>query len=243
MNEELNMNLGEESNEAFEPIEEPSKVVNIGDIEIELCNELIQLVNDELHLSFTTNSSLNDIQNAFATNTEPITYSDQSYKGYTIIKDLSMTLTNEDKYVYHIYLVKPEPETIIDSSIQYALDFAISTVSDEQSLNCISIFPEWDGHSKLYKKNDRCKYQNRLYKVLLDHTSQEDWTPDTASSLFVEIADPSIEYPDFKQPTGAHNAYNTGDKVTFNGKHYICKMDACTWSPSDYPQAWELVED
>lgn len=242
MNEELNMNLSEESNEAFEPIEEPSKVINIGDIEIELCNELIQLINDELHISFTTNSSLNDIQNAFVTNAEPITYSDQSYKGYTIIKDLSMTLTNEDKYVYHICLVKPESEVVIDSSMRYALDFAISAISDEQSLNCISIFPEWDGHSKLYKKNDRCKYKNRLWKVLLDHTSQESWTPDTAVSLFVEVADPSIEYPDFKQPTGAHDAYNIGDKVTFKGKKYISIINANVWSPEAYPAGWDLVE-
>lgn len=242
MNEELNMNFSKESNEAFEPIKEPSKVINIGDIEIELCNELIQLINDELHLSFTTNSSLNDIQNAFVTNTEPITYSDQSYKGYTVIKDLSMTLTNEDKYVYHICLVEPESEVIIDSSMRYALDFAISTMSDEQSLNCISIFPEWDGNGKKYTKNDKCQYNGKLYKVLQSHTSQEDWTPDTAVSLFVEIADPSIEYPDFKQPTGAHDAYNTGDKVTFNGKHYICKINACVWSPEAYPAGWDLVE-
>lgn len=46
------------------------------------------------------------------------------------------------------------------------------------------------------------------------------------------------EYPEYRQPSGAHDAYNTGDKVTFEGEHYVCKMDGCVWSPKDYPQGW-----
>ena len=49
------------------------------------------------------------------------------------------------------------------------------------------------------------------------------------------------EYPEYVQPSGAHDAYNTGDKITFEGKKYTCKMDGCVWSPKDYPQAWEEV--
>ena len=49
------------------------------------------------------------------------------------------------------------------------------------------------------------------------------------------------EYPEFKQPSGSHDAYNTGDKITYNGKKYICKLDGCVWSPDTYPTAWEEV--
>lgn len=49
------------------------------------------------------------------------------------------------------------------------------------------------------------------------------------------------EYPEYIAPSGAHDAYNTGDKVTFKGKKYICKMDNCVWSPEVYPEAWEEV--
>ena len=49
------------------------------------------------------------------------------------------------------------------------------------------------------------------------------------------------EYPEYVQPTGAHDAYNMGRKVTFNGKKYICKLDGCVWSPEEYPAAWEEV--
>lgn len=49
------------------------------------------------------------------------------------------------------------------------------------------------------------------------------------------------EYPEYKQPTGAHDSFKSGDKVTFNGKKYICKLDNCVWSPETYPQGWEEV--
>lgn len=48
------------------------------------------------------------------------------------------------------------------------------------------------------------------------------------------------EWPEFVQQTGAHNAYQTGDKVTYNGTHYICTMPNCVWSPADYPAGWEV---
>ena len=49
------------------------------------------------------------------------------------------------------------------------------------------------------------------------------------------------EYPEYVQPTGAHDAYKTGDKITFNGEKYICKIDGCVWDPITYPAAWEKV--
>ena len=46
-------------------------------------------------------------------------------------------------------------------------------------------------------------------------------------------------YPAWVQPTGAHDAYNTGDRVTYNGRVYESTMDGNTWSPDAYPQGWE----
>lgn len=61
----------------------------------------------------------------------------------------------------------------------------------------------------------------------------------------VEILDiDPIEYPEYIQPTGAHDAYHNGDKVTFEGKHYKCIAPdgaPCVWSPSEYPAYWEEV--
>lgn len=55
---------------------------------------------------------------------------------------------------------------------------------------------------------------------------------------------PEEEWPEYRQPSGAHNAYNVGDKITFtDGNRYICKMDGCVWDPLAYPGAWELFEE
>lgn len=118
------------------------------------------------------------------------------------------------------------------------LDYA----SDEDAYVMRYLYGEWSGDGITYKANDRLMYDDKFYKVLQDHTSQSDWTPDTASSLYVEIADPSNEYPEFVQPTGAHDAYAKGDKVTFEGKHYISLIDANVYSPTAYPAGWSLVE-
>lgn len=117
----------------------------------------------------------------------------------------------------------------------------LSAATDEQAFVMRYLYPEWSGKIVSYKKNDRFIYKDKFYKVLQDHTSQADWTPDTASSLYVEIADPAEEWPEFRQPTGAHDAYSKGDKVTFEGKRYKSLINANAYSPTDYPQGWELV--
>ncbi|MFR2446321.1 MAG: hypothetical protein ACLS7Y_06680, partial [Thomasclavelia spiroformis] len=50
-----------------------------------------------------------------------------------------------------------------------------------------------------------------------------------------EPVEPPVEeeYPEYKQPTGAHDAYNVGDKITFEGKKYECLINGCVWNPHD----------
>ena len=124
----------------------------------------------------------------------------------------------------------------------YALQVLAMSFTDEQALKCFLLFDEWEPNGKQYKKNDRFRYDGKFWKVLQDHTSQEDWIPGTAPSLYVEISDPSIEWPEYKQPTGVHDAYMKDDKVSFNGKHYISLIDNNTWDPESYPSGWQLVE-
>lgn len=118
----------------------------------------------------------------------------------------------------------------------------LNNASDEDAYTMRYLYPEWSSDGLTYKANDRLMYNDKFYKVLQDHTSQSDWTPDTSSSLYVEIADPSNEYSEFVQPSGAHDAYAKGDRVTFEGKHYISLIDANAYSPTAYPAGWQLVE-
>lgn len=57
-----------------------------------------------------------------------------------------------------------------------------------------------------------------------------------------EPSEPVDEYPEYVQPTGAHDAYNTGAKITFKGERYTCQIDGCVWSPEEYPQGWKKEE-
>lgn len=58
--------------------------------------------------------------------------------------------------------------------------------------------------------------------------------------------DPAEEWPAYVKPTGAHDAYHAGDKITFEGEHYTCIAPegvACVWSPAEYPAYWEKEDD
>lgn len=58
----------------------------------------------------------------------------------------------------------------------------------------------------------------------------------------VEV-EPAEEYPEYVQPTGGHDAYNVGDKISYNGKKYECLANGCVWSPKDYPQGWKEITE
>ena len=85
-----------------------------------------------------------------------------------------------------------------------------------------------------YKAGQIREHAGKLYRCLKDHTSQQDWTPDVAASLWVSISDPAEEWPTWSQPIGAHDAYQTGDKVTHAGKHWISTADNNVWQPGVY---------
>ena len=70
-----------------------------------------------------------------------------------------------------------------------------------------------------------------LYKCLTAHQSQDSWSPDVSPSLWVHVDDPSVEFPEWIQPTGATDAYMKGDKVSHNEKHWVSDYDNNTWEP------------
>ena len=104
-------------------------------------------------------------------------------------------------------------------------------LDDETALTGVELFPAWTV-GKAYAVSDRVQHDGTLYKCVQAHTSQADWTPDTTPALWVVVS--IDEYPEWVQPTGAHDAYNTGDKVSYNGKRYVCTIDANTYEPDVY---------
>lgn len=110
-------------------------------------------------------------------------------------------------------------------------------LSDSEAYTAPELFPMWQ--LKDYEAGDRVQYNGLLYKCLQSHTAQADWTPDKAVSLWVRVDDPSIEYPEWVQPSGAHDAYQKGDKVSHNGKHWQSDVDGNVWEPGVY--GWSEV--
>ena len=113
------------------------------------------------------------------------------------------------------------------------MEQAMQYVPDEAGAGYTSFFPAWQvGQS--YPAGDRFRWEGNLYKVLQEHTSQGDWPPDKAVSLYVRIADPAEEWPEWVQPLGAHDAYPQGAKVSHQGKHWVSEIDANTYEPGVY---------
>ncbi|MDK6521486.1 hypothetical protein QP173_08840, partial [Aerococcus urinae] len=107
-------------------------------------------------------------------------------------------------------------------------------------------YPNWQP-SIQYSAGSVINYNGKQYEILSDHTSQATWLPDQTPSLYKELksdklADGTEVIKDWVQPTGAHDVYNTGDKVAFEGKVYRSLIDSNTFSPSAYPGGWEEVK-
>ena len=115
------------------------------------------------------------------------------------------------------------------------IDALDKSVSDFEKI----VFPEWSANKVEYFTADRVSYYGKYYRCIQQHTSQADWTPDTAASLWVEMSDPGEEFPEWKQPTGAHDAYAKGDKVSHNAKHWTSDIDANVYEPGVY--GWSEV--
>ena len=116
----------------------------------------------------------------------------------------------------------------------------IDELEPEDIADLVGLYDPWIADAAVAVGDIR-SYDGKLYKVVQAHTTQADWTPDVTPALWTEIAPPETEdgeeiVPDFVQPTGAHDAYNAGDKVLFEGKIYESTIDANTWSPADYPE-------
>ena len=106
----------------------------------------------------------------------------------------------------------------------------------------MAMYDEWSGDGVAYEAGDVRQRGGLLYRCVQAHTSQATWTPEDAASLWTRIADPAQEWPEWIQPTGAHNAYAKGAKVSHNGKRWISDVDANTWEPGVY--GWtEYIEE
>ena len=115
-----------------------------------------------------------------------------------------------------------------------------NSITDEQAIKVAAIYPAWkEGVS--YEIGERVLYNETLYKVLTMHTSQTDWTPNAAPSLFAKVLIPDPEtVPEWEQPDST-NPYAKGDKVMHHGKTWISDINGNVWEPGIY--GWSEVAE
>lgn len=115
------------------------------------------------------------------------------------------------------------------------IDAALATLPDENAVDTMTLFQKWRPGED-YPADYRLQYNGKLYRVIQPHTSQEGWEPDKTPALFTEIAKPG-EIPVWRQPTGAQDAYMTGDKVHYpaeNDPVWVSDVDNNVWAPGVY---------
>lgn len=118
------------------------------------------------------------------------------------------------------------------------IELASISLDDEIAITAPELFPFWDIDIN-YNIGDRCRDRitKLLYKCVQAHTSQSDWEPSNTPALWVQVAEPGEEWPEWIQPIGAQDAYNLGDKVSHNEKHWTSTANANVWEPGVY--GWE----
>lgn len=127
--------------------------------------------------------------------------------------------------------------------IRKLLEGQTNDMTDEEILNYPDFVEKWKS-GQTYSVGKRLEYNGTIYKVLQDHTSQDDWTPDTVPSLFTKVLIPDENIiPEWEQPDST-NPYMAGDKVTHNGKTWESLVDNNVWEPgaTGTESLWKEVE-
>jgi len=120
------------------------------------------------------------------------------------------------------------------------IEKAAQSLDDTDALEAIQLYPAWVAPHD-YVKDERVQDEGLLYRCVQPHTSQADWKPAITPALWARVDNPAEEWPEWRQPTGAQDAYANGAKVSHNGKHWISTADNNVWEPGVF--GWDEVAE
>lgn len=129
-----------------------------------------------------------------------------------------------------------------------ALQMFAQTLTDDEAMEIATVYPKYQV-GVAYKANtmiihgENAVGDPQLYRVVQDHTSAEEWIPAETPALYTAIGLTETGYVVWSLPTGAHDAYNTGDIVDYNGTLYESLIDGNVYSPDEYPAGWAVVTE
>ena len=131
----------------------------------------------------------------------------------------------------------------------FTKEAATGDLTGTEIVACEDLLPAWtkagpkgDGSHEL---NEACTHEGQSWRCCQAHNTNNnpDIEPGNSPAQWApyHTTDPTKAKP-FIQPTGAHDSYQTGDCVIYNGQIYESTIDNNVWSPDTHPQGWQLVE-
>lgn len=143
-----------------------------------------------------------------------------------------------------LIVYEKEREDLLQEAVLAMARQNAQSLSDEEAAPLGVLFPQWEAGSTYLAGTRISDEAGSLYKVVQDHVAQADWpvesTPALYTKLGVTVENPDA-VPDWVQPTGAHDAYQTGDTVRYEGTIYISAVDGNVWKPGVY--GWNEVSE
>lgn len=137
-----------------------------------------------------------------------ITISKNTHEGYNTLGKVSVVIGK-------ITTAEEERDAIEaeHAEMKESVNLILPVLDDKTALSVKSLYPEWE-ISKAYNNGERIVFDNALYKIIQDHTSQADWTPDVTPALYTEICESHTGMEDDPIP------YD-GNMVLFEGLYYV----------------------
>lgn len=159
------------------------------------------------------------------------------YDGYTTMGEVTITIGKVTTAEAERDAIQAEHAETLEN-----VRMILPVLDDETALTVKALFPLWKTGEN-YTIGERVLYGGELFKIVQDHTSQADWIPSGTPSLYDPVVVGASGHDTWTQPTGAHDAYNTGDIVEYNGTLYKCLIDGNTYAPDTYPDGWEIYTE
>lgn len=109
------------------------------------------------------------------------------YEGYTQLYQIAWSPGN----IYTVTMYKQETLPEVQAEVQAATvmvaQIQAQSLTDEQALTVKAIYPAWSPDNVQYAVDFKVLHEDTLYKCISAHTSQSDWAPGAAPSLWTAI--------------------------------------------------------
>ena len=136
----------------------------------------------------------------------------------------------------------PPPPVYTDpykAAISMILSQSAEALTDAQALSVAEVFPLWTA-GWTGSQGAIVRDGEHLYRSLHDVTNTAQNTrPSDTPAMWTMVGDPQEEFPAWIPPTGAHNAYIKGDKVSYQGNEWVSQVAGNVWEPGVY--GWNMV--